>query len=150
VVVRKNENCVTKPDPAKCDWEDGWIIFTDIDAAGNTKGVLDDAGGNADCVAGNECILQVHEAVANNYTLRGNNDFTNYIAYLPNGISNMIGSFMLCDNTDGKNQLEVGKIKVVTVNSLSLGRARVNNVDSNNNGIPEDSNGADITTCTPP
>lgn len=164
IVVRKNENCTTKTNIVDCDWEDGWIIF--VETTSPIDGELDDVGDDADCVAGRDCILQVHEALPGvykakppkqpvdsmTYTLRGNNNFKNFIAYTPMGLSNTLGRFVLCNNTD-KNKATVdgaNSLKLVLVNIL--GRVRVSTADADKDGIPEDDSTPPVeqATCTPP
>jgi type IV fimbrial biogenesis protein FimT len=148
------------------NWEDGWQVFVDTD--GNN--VLDGAGDKAACDAGNDCILQVHDALPNSYTLRSNN-FPSGIAYTSSGLSSNAsclpaiapcvaklylptGRFVLCNNTDKDEAGNESTIdgpyssKLILVNSL--GRVRVSSIDANGNGIPEDDSGVELTTCTPP
>jgi type IV fimbrial biogenesis protein FimT len=79
------------------------------------------------------------------YTLRGNNNFTNFIRYQPDGTSNNIGSFVLCDNSDGNNIPEANTSKLVTVNST--GRVHIG-IDADHDGIPEKDDGTEIVSCT--
>jgi type IV fimbrial biogenesis protein FimT len=110
------------------DWEDGWIVFVNND---NDSPAAVDAG---------ETILRVYPSLSSGYTLRTNNNFTNFISYRPNGTSNNVGRFVLCKDAG------VSHSRVVFINIA--GRAHVA-TDSNGNTIPEDENGTDITTCTP-
>ncbi len=176
IVVRKNENCTTKTNIVDCDWEDGWVIFVEttspidgeltINNQFKPDGQVDDKGNNDDCLAGLDCILQLHEALPGvykaqppkqpvdslTYTLRGNNNFKNFIAYTPMGLSNTLGRFVLCNNTD-KNKATVdgaNSLKLVLVNIL--GRVRVSTADADKDGIPEDDSTPPVeqATCTPP
>jgi len=115
------------------NWEDGWHVFTDIDN-----------DGKCDVSVGDE-LIRTYGALNPSYTLRGNNNYTNFIRYTPLGISNNIGSFVICDNTDGDNLPEAFTSKLITVNFN--GRPHMG-IDSNHNGIPEKENGTEIISCT--
>jgi type IV fimbrial biogenesis protein FimT len=132
--VKRNRRVVVRKTGA--EWENGWQVFVDV----NSNNVPDGA---------DDTILQEHEALPSNYTLRGNNNFTNFIRYSPSGLSNTMGRFVLCSNNDGN----IGSIDGPNTSKLVLvnisGRVRVSNVDADNNGIPEDDNGDEIGTCTP-
>jgi type IV fimbrial biogenesis protein FimT len=136
VTVRKLDNdSYTKIGPG-VNWETGWDIFTDI----NNDGKFD---------VGDELIrtyvAQQSSYLHSSYTLRGNNNFANYIRYTPLGTSNSIGSFVICDNSDGNNAPEAYTSKLITINFS--GRPHMG-VDSNDNGIPEKENGTEIISCT--
>jgi len=142
------------------NWENGWQIFVDTDG----DNILDGLGDAVACGAGQDCILQVHDALPSSYTLRSNN-FPNGIAYTPSGLSSnasclpaMIcaanlylptGRFVLCNNTDNNEATIDGPYssKLILVNSV--GRVRASAIDANSNGTPEDDNGVELTTCTP-
>jgi type IV fimbrial biogenesis protein FimT len=108
------------------DWEDGWLVFGDND--------------NDNRVDGNETIVHVQPALPNGYTLRSTYHFTNRVKYYETGDSNTAGRFVLC-----YNDALVGS-EVIFINFT--GRVR-RGEDSNENNIPEDSDGIDINTCTP-
>ncbi len=117
------------------NWENGWQVFVDIDRSTAAKeNVLD---------AGTDIELRVYSALPTNYTLRGNNNFANFIRYQPNGTSNQIGSFAMCNN----DQLVGAKLIIVN----TVGRVRMA-TDSDANGVPEkqnsDSTLSNITSCT--
>ncbi len=122
-------SCVT----GTAGYESGWIVFED------------DSPADGDLDAG-EQLLKVHQAMDPNLTLRGNNRFENFISYLPTGgIANADPNadqdhFVLCKGSD------IAKSRAVYV--ITSGRARVAK-DNNNDKIPEDDSGANITTCTP-
>jgi type IV fimbrial biogenesis protein FimT len=107
-------------------WEDGWLVFGDTD---NDHRV--DAG---------EAIVNVQPALPSSYTLRSTYHFTNRVKYYETGDSNTAGRFVLCHN-----DTLVGS-EVIFINFT--GRVR-RGEDNNENGIPEDSDGIDITSCTP-
>jgi type IV fimbrial biogenesis protein FimT len=121
--------CVT----TAAGYESGWIVFED------------DSPADGDFDVG-EQLLKVHEAMDSNLTLRGNNRFVNFISYLPTGgIANADPNadqdhFVLCKESD------TTKSRAVYV--ITSGRARVAK-DNNNDNIPEDDSGTNITTCTP-
>ena len=124
------------------DWEDGWDVFTDLDS----DGTFDDDGDTTLCESGENCVLRVFEALPGSYTLRGNNNFAIFIRYTPTGLSNNIGSFVICENSDGNNVPEARTSRMVIVNAV--GRTMIAG-DSDNNGIPEEG-GSEIDSCVPP
>jgi type IV fimbrial biogenesis protein FimT len=142
------------------NWEDGWTVFVDypspnccdstvpgscVYGVNENMDVGGDPDGNPDGIP-DEIVLRKHEPLAANYTLRGNNNFTNYLSYLPNGRSNTMGSFVICDDRDGKHKPQRDTSRVVIVNNT--GRVRIG-PDLDKTGIPEDDDGKDITTCNP-
>lgn len=48
------------------NWEEGWQVFTDLDA----DGVLDDNGDANLCEAGEDCLLLTNKGLPSGYTLR--------------------------------------------------------------------------------
>lgn len=132
-VKRGQHVVVTK---AGTNWEDGWQVFADIDRSTPAKQNVLDA---------DDIVLRVYSALPVSYTLRGNNNFTNFIRYQPDGTSNNIGSFVLCDNSDGNNIPEANTSKLVTVNST--GRVHIG-IDADHDGIPEKDDGTEIVSCT--
>ena len=131
VTVRKVDNNSYTKIGAGVNWEKGWDVFTDIDDDGKFD-------------VGDE-LIRTYAELQPSYTLRGNNNFTNFIRYTPLGISNSIGSFVICDNSDGNNVPEANTSKLITVNFS--GRPHMG-IDSNNNRIPEKENGTEIISCT--
>lgn len=115
-------------------WEEGWQVFTDNP----------DSDGNYGTKEGADETLLVHEALKPHYTLRNNANFNNYISFKSSGESNNMGSFALCDNSDGTFTPKRGTARLIMINSV--GRVKMA-IDSNKNGIPEDSNGNDLATC---
>lgn len=115
------------------NWESGWQVFTDSGTFGTQDGTDE--------------TLRVYDALPSNYTLRGNNNFTNFISFTPNGQSNNMGSFAICDNSSGSNTPASGTSRLIIVNST--GRVRLG-VDSNKNGIPERDDGTDLGSCINP
>lgn len=113
------------------NWENGWQVFVDIDRSTAAKeNVLD---------ATTDIQLRVYQALPANFTLRGNNNFVNFIRYQPNGTSNNVGSFALCH----EGQLNTAKLVIVN----AVGRIRMGS-DSDNDGIPEKDDGNEISSCT--
>jgi type IV fimbrial biogenesis protein FimT len=129
VTVRKASSSV--------GWEGGWQVFTDVSA----NGLYDSAA---------DQLLRVHEALKTNYTLRGNNNFANYISYQPSGESNTMGSFGLCDTSVSGNPTKKNS-RLITINIL--GRI-TQATDNNNDGILEkvanDGSLTAFTSCTSP
>lgn len=113
------------------NWENGWQVFVDIDRASNTsKNVFN---------AGTDVQISTVSSLPETYTLRGNNNFENFIRYQPDGTSNNIGSFAVCQNGN------INGAKLIIVNVL--GRVRIA-PDVDQDGIPEKDSGAEITGCT--
>ncbi len=111
-------------------WEQGWRVFVDIDRSTNAK--------TNNFNIGKDLELRVFSALTDTYTLRGNNNFINFISYQPSGRSNNIGSFALCADQD------VTRSKLIVINTT--GRIRIA-PDDNRNGVPEKDGGADIESC---
>ncbi len=93
-------------------WDQGWIVFTDVD--GNDNYTVADDGANG--------LLRIHEALEGNSTLRGDSDIGNSIAFLSTGFAAtpLLRSLSLCDSSavvaNGKNilLLPVGQARVTT------------------------------------
>lgn len=126
--IRRGQHVVVRK--INAEWESGWRVFVDIDRATNAKKNIFDSG--------TDIQLSVHPALPTNFTLRGNHNFVNFIRYQPNGDSNNIGSFVLCES----GHVEGAKLLIVN----SIGRVRVA-LDTNHNRIPEDDQGSDIASC---
>ena len=119
------------------NWEDGWQVFVDNDRFPSShQNVIN---------TGTDIVLRVYSKLPDSYTLRGNNNFTNFIRYQPDGTSNNIGSFVLCDNRDGNNLPEKNTSKLLTVNFS--GRVHIG-IDIDKDGIPEKDDGTEIVSCT--
>ncbi|MEN8131094.1 MAG: GspH/FimT family pseudopilin [Pseudomonadota bacterium] len=111
-------------------YEDGWIVFVEEVASGDgTRQVA------------TEELIQIRESLNANMTLRGNNNFINFISFMPTGEANNIGRFVLCKESD------LEKSRAIFV--IRTGRVRLAK-DENNDNIPEDELGNNITSCTPP
>ena len=116
---------------AGVNWEDGWDVFTDID--------------RDNIFNGTDALIRTYEGLPANYTLRGNNNFANFIRYDRDGLSNQPGSFVICNNSDGDDFPDANTARLIIVNIV--GRVRMG-ADADNDGIPNDDNG-EINTCTP-
>lgn len=86
------------------NWEQGWIVFTDI----NGNGALDGA----------DVRLQVNEGLDTNFTLRTGAAFANGVTYAANGNASGVDIFRVC-RPDG----DVALSRAVRVNIT--GRIRV-------------------------
>lgn len=115
------------------NWEDGWRAFTDD----SMPGVLD----------GSDIEIRRHEALPEGYTLRGNNNFANFISFLPIGKSNNMGSFALCDGSSQGDIPQKNASRLIIINGV--GRVRLG-VDRDGNGIPEKEDGTDLSSCSNP
>ena len=126
--VKRGQQVVIRKTGA--EWENGWQLFVDIDRSTAAKTNVYD---NTDLE------LRVNSALPNGLTLRGNNNFTNFIRYQPDGTSNNIGSFAICNNGS------ITGAKLIIVNAI--GRPRMAK-DSDHDGIPEKDDGTEISNCT--
>lgn len=84
-----DQSSCTTSNPSK--WEDGWIMFFD------TRNF-----GTRDTSAPIEEIIQVSEGLSGSNSLRSGGNYSNYISYLPNGMSRgntglANDTFNLCD-----------------------------------------------------
>jgi len=137
VTVRKVDNYSCTNSGAGVNWENGWDVFTDIDN-----------DGKCDAVNGDE-LIRTYSTLTPFYILRGNNNISNYIRYLPTGLSNTNGSFVICNNSDGLGIPKANTSRLVIIDIV--GRVRMG-LDANSNGIPNMDNTAssDIVSCIPP
>ncbi len=132
--IKRNQQVVVRK--LSLNWEQGWQVFVDIDRSiAARQNVLDS----------NDILLRVYASLPLDFTLRGNQNFTNFIRYKPNGASSSFGSFVICDNQDGNNIPEPYTAKLMTVNAA--GRVHLG-IDANKNGIPERDDGSEIVSCT--
>ncbi len=108
-------------------YEEGWIVFVD-----NNANLSLDTG---------EQLLKVFQGLDGSMTLRGDASFASEITYLPTGgLANAnAGRFVLCKYND------LTKSRAVFI--TRAGRARLAR-DTDNDKIPEDDSGNDITSCT--
>lgn len=120
VVVRKTDQ----------NWEQGWQVFVDMDRSTNAKKNVFNEGKDIE--------LRIFDALADGFTLRGNNNFVNFISYQPSGRSNNIGSFAMCANQD------ITHSKLIVVNTT--GRIRIA-PDADQDGVPEKDGGTEISSC---
>ncbi|WP_333876976.1 GspH/FimT family pseudopilin [Methylobacter sp.] len=133
VTVRKVDSNSFTNRGSGANWEDGWDVFTDANSNGNFE-----AG---------DVLLRTYSPLKSSYTLRGNN-FSNFIRFTSSGQSNTLGSFVVCDNSDGNGIPEANTSRLILVNSI--GRVRMG-LDNNNDGIPNTTASAasNITSCIP-
>jgi type IV fimbrial biogenesis protein FimT len=95
--IKRNENVTVcrSNDGASCtgNWQDGWIVFVDLNFNGSVNG----DGDETDCEANEDCVLRVHGGLSNGNTLTFSQ--TNII-YATNGIAStgVNGVFTLCDS----------------------------------------------------
>jgi len=95
-------------------WEQGWIVFNDIDR----DGALDSGG--------DETVLLVNESLPSGYTLHGTSAFADTLTFHPFGEvgGNSLGSFRLCSPDAGAdNEDEDDIARKISINLT--GRARV-------------------------
>ena len=112
-------------DGATCGgtWTQGWIVFVNLD---DDSPAVVDAG---------EPVVRVYQVDNPAYTLTPNANFTNFVAYLPNGSSNNIGRFTYCDARGLRSA------RAVLINRT--GRPRLSQ-DSDGDGIHEDEGGTNL------
>lgn len=112
---------------AGVNWEDGWIVFSDLDGDGNA-----DIGGGT-CGSGEDCILRIATGLQGQNTLRGNNNIVNRVTFNPRGLSpGFNGTFTLCDSRGAQHAHGI-----ILSNTGRPRRA----IDSNDDGIEEDGSG---------
>lgn len=123
------------------NWEDGWITFLDDDMDADHS-ESSDGNGSLDA---NEEVLGVVQALPGGYSLKSDN-FTNSLTYqsaghiIDSSKRKTSGYFVICLDNDIK---ESGAVFINIAGKPRSGR------DSDNNHIPEDIGGTDITTCSP-
>jgi type IV fimbrial biogenesis protein FimT len=115
------------------NWQDGWIVFLDIDR----DGVIDDDGDTTLCETGEDCVLRVHAPLPAGNTIRYPR---NRITYDTQGFSyGFNGTFVLCDSRGYAK----GRGRIVSNPGRIMATA-----DSNHDGIHEDSSGANFTAAS--
>lgn len=139
--IKRGQQVVVRKTGA--EWENGWQVFADVDRDPvSDANIFNDDGDATLCEPNEDCLLRVYPALLGALTLRSS--FTNFIRYTPIGDSNTFGSFVVCDNSDGDNLPDANMSKLITVNII--GRLHMG-LDSDNDGIPEQENGTEITSC---
>src|SRR6266478_9789562 len=113
--------------PGGTQWESGWIVFVDT----NNNHVVD---------AGEGPALRAATALTATYALRGTSATTlaSYITFNAKGVSSASGQFVLCQN---------GNINPSV--AILIGSSGRITAAQDHNGVPMDSSGTDMTTCTP-
>lgn len=113
--------------PNGTQWESGWIVFVDP----NNNHVVD---------AGESPPLRAASALISTYTLRGTSATTlaSYITFNAKGVSSASGQFVLCQNGN------INPARAALVGSSG----RITDAQDHN-GVPMNSAGGDMTTCTP-
>jgi type IV fimbrial biogenesis protein FimT len=141
--IKRGQQVVVRKTGA--NWENGWQVFVDVDRPINTvkENVFNDDGDATLCETGEDCVLRTYSELASPYTLRGNNNFVNFIRYQPDGASNTFGSFAICSKATPEKYTS----KLIIIKPL--GRIRIGK-DSNADGIPEDDSKTNLTSCTSP
>jgi len=119
-------------DQATCgsvNWESGWIVFVDT----NNNFSLD---------VGEGPPLSAATALPSGYALRGTSATTlpSYVSFDSQGAPSDTGVIVLCHNG------QIAASRAVNINSAGLIQVAP---DNNDNGIPEDQDGNDLTSCTP-
>ena len=104
------------------DFEEGWIIFEDLDQDGDRDNPAD-------------VILRVHAALPANISLGDN--LGGDLSFRPSGRANKAGRFVMCKDND----LTKARAIFMVIN----GRVRLAKLD--NNGTPLDGSGTPITAC---
>ncbi len=105
------------------NWEQGWIVFTDL----NGDGAFADDGDSTLCESGEECILRIHDGLPSSLTLRTGSSFDDWVSYLPSGRSKGNGglsndTFRLCQGSDTANARAIA-VNVTGRVTLSKGTA---------------------------
>jgi len=86
-------------------WEDGWDVYTDI----NADGSFDDDSDTDLCETSEDCLLRTYTELPTNYTLRTGSNFADWVGYLPSGLSSSGGglsndTFRLCAENANTSQ----------------------------------------------
>ncbi len=113
-------------DQATCtgNWEQGWIVFTDVDAAGDFDG-------------GTDTLIRVHDAIHSTHQLRFDGTNSSFVTFSSRGYAaGQSGTFKLCLGSD-KIKFAKGLVLQAT------GSLRFSS-DSNNDGIDEDASGTNF------
>ncbi|MDO9227266.1 MAG: GspH/FimT family pseudopilin [Pseudomonadota bacterium] len=139
VVVCKGAATATGSGCTTGNWEEGWKVFEDCND-NRTINTATCPDRNGDGALDDEEVLRVHAALSNGWTLRGNNNVTNRITFLPDGRTNNNGTLVACKDgvLNVGNQTRSGAV-IVNV----TGRARVS-PDSNGDGVPDDAAGCNL------
>jgi type IV fimbrial biogenesis protein FimT len=113
--------------PNGTQWESGWMVFVDP----NNNHVLD---------VGEAAPLRATSALISTYTLRATSATTlaTYITFNAKGTSSASGQFVLCQNG------QINPSRAVLIGTSG----RVTSAPDHN-GVPMNSGGTDMTTCTP-
>ena len=113
--------------PNGTHWEQGWIVFVDK----NNNQTVD---------VGEGLPLRAASALLPTYALRGTSATTlaSYITFNAKGASSASGQFVLCRN---------GHIN--PSQAALIGSSGRITAAQDHNGVPMDSSGTDMTTCTP-
>jgi type IV fimbrial biogenesis protein FimT len=113
---------------ANTQWEQGWIVFVDADADA-TKSTTDTR----------EVLLRASAALSSGYTLRGTiGALDGHVTMNPKGQISSTGEFVLCEN----GQIDPSRAILVS----NVGRIAM---AADDDGVPVDASGSDMTTCTP-
>lgn len=121
------------------EWENGWKVFVDCnnDQVITAAGVASECPGNAA-----EEVLRVHAPLSSGWTMRGNNNVINRITFQATGLTSNNGTLVVCKDDVVNNE----RLKAVVLHIT--GRARIA-TDTDNNGTPDEANGAEINICRP-
>lgn len=116
VVCRSNDgvNCATDTTGV---WANGWIVFVDQNQDGDSNPYTPSNQPNS------ADVLKVQGSIDRNFTLNSGGTFTQWVAYVPNGVSvgNTglgTGTFRLCDSRG------VDQARFVVISSTGRVRAR--------------------------
>jgi type IV fimbrial biogenesis protein FimT len=99
------------------NWEQGWMVFSDVAADGVVQ------AGTGACLATEDCILRTQEPLPTNFSLRSGATFSNWLSYSPTGTVRGSGgtgtdTFRLCpdnaviDDARGIVIAITGRVKV--------------------------------------
>lgn len=111
-------------------WESGWDVFVDVELTpvGNVIGTFTDDTDTTLCEVNaigsptEDCLLKTYSALPSGFTLRTGGSYTDWVAYLPSGLSTSTtnisnDTFRLCNGTNTATS------RAIAINSV--GRARV-------------------------
>ena len=95
-------DCDSNPGPTDADcgnWEDGWIVFTDVVRADPDaeEGVVNPGADATLCEPGEDCVIGIYDSLGTGSTLRlADGGDGNAIIYDTSGVSDVSGTFTMC------------------------------------------------------
>ncbi|MCW8929258.1 MAG: GspH/FimT family protein [Gammaproteobacteria bacterium] len=121
------------------NWEDGWIVFRDVNGNGVIDAPVDTNGdGVFDCLGTDitsDCLLKMSDPLSPLLTLRSNGTIGNTITFNSRSFALNTGVFRLCDDRGVRRAIG---LEVVPPGNLKR------MADTNADGIVNDENGVNV------